>query len=66
MQMSIAQELLTQFEKFLKEWLDAICLITGMLFIDLGGFLVSVPIGFLVLGFCFVIMAVLIAKKHAG
>jgi hypothetical protein len=53
-------------QKILKDWLDAICLIAGMVFIDLGGFLFSVPIGFLVLGLCFVIMAVLIAKKHAG
>ena len=53
-------------KKKFPDWLDAVMLVSGMVFIDLGVFLIYPPAGFITLGGCLVIMAILVAKKNAG
>ncbi|SEJ60184.1 hypothetical protein SAMN05660742_111119 [Propionispira arboris] len=50
----------------LKKCIDAILLLLGMAFINIGVFLVNIPAGFISIGICFVLLAFIVAKKYAA
>jgi hypothetical protein len=49
----------------LAAWLDVLLLLLGMAFIVTGAFLIFQPVGYIVLGLCFIALAFFIAKKQA-
>ena len=53
-------------KRIIKDWLDAVFLVFGILNICIGAFLFHVALGFVVTGCCFSAMAFFVAKKSAG
>lgn len=49
--------------KKISSFLDDIFLLIGTLFLSYGVFMIWIPLGFIVLGLCFIGFAYLIAKK---
>lgn len=50
----------------LKKGIDAILLLLGMASINIGVFLVNIPAGFISIGICFILLALIVAKKYAA
>lgn len=48
------------------KWLDLVLLLAGMVLIAWGVFLIYVPAGYIISGFCCIANALLIAKKQVG
>ena len=51
--------------KSLYHWLDVILLISGMVFISVGVFFISLAAGLITIGICLIALAFIIAAKQA-